>query len=133
MVTLIWFLLSLFGVCVFNWWPMLIEALVLLILTAVVTLGHPGQWASYFMLTMAGFLAFALGKLFCGLTLSPLWLVAAPVWSVVALVIPGGYTIGVLVLKQLGVMTLPTWIFWVALAVDAFSLNQIVKRFLKKE
>lgn len=132
MVTIIWLILSLVGVCSFSWWPVLVEALVLLILTAVVTLGHPGEWASFFMVTMGGFAVFAALKLFCGLSLSPLWLAAAPVWNLAALVIPGGYTIGAIVLSKMGMMSLPTWIFMVALLIDSFSLNQVLKHIFEK-
>ena len=132
MVTIIWLILSLVGVCSFSWWPVLVEALVLLILTAVVTLGHPGEWASFFMVTMGGFAVFAALKLFCGLSLSPLWLAAAPVWNLAALVIPGGYTIGAIVLSKMGMMSLPTWIFMVALLIDSFSLNQVLKYIFEK-
>ena len=62
MVTIIWLILSLVGVCSFSWWPMLIEALVLLILTAVVTLGHPEKRAFFFMVTMGGICRFCGGK-----------------------------------------------------------------------
>ena len=132
MVTIIWLILSLVGVCSFSWWPVLVEALVLLILTAVVTLGHPGEWASFFMVTMGGFAVFAALKLFCGLSLSPLWLAAAPVWNLAALVIPGGYTIGAIILSKMGMMSLPTWIFMVALLIDSFSLNQVLKYIFEK-
>lgn len=132
MVTIIWLILSFVGVCSFSWWPVLVESLVLLILTAVVTLGHPGEWASFFMVTMGGFAVFAALKLFCGLSLSPLWLAAAPVWNLAALVIPGGYTIGAIVLSKMGMMSLPTWIFMVALLIDSFSLNQILKHIFEK-
>ena len=132
MVTIIWLILSLVGVCSFSWWPVLVESLVLLILTAVVTLGHPGEWASFFMVTMSGFAVFAALKLFCGLSLSPLWLAAAPVWNLAALVIPGGYTIGAIVLSKMGMMSLPTWIFMVALLIDSFSLNQVLKHIFEK-
>lgn len=132
MVTIIWLILSLVGVCSFSWWPVLVEALVLLILTAVVTLGHPGEWASFFMVTMGGFAVFAALKLFCGLSLSPLWLAAAPVWNLAALVIPGGYTIGAIILSKMGMMSLPTWIFMVALLIDSFSLNQVLKHIFEK-
>ena len=132
MVTIIWLILSFVGVCSFSWWPVLVESLVLLILTAVVTLGHPGEWASFFMVTMGGFAVFAALKLFCGLSLSPLWLAAAPVWNLAALVIPGGYTIGAIVLSKMGMMSLPTWIFMVALLIDSFSLNQVLKYIFEK-
>ncbi len=132
MVTIIWLILSFVGVCSFSWWPVLVESLVLLILTAVVTLGHPGEWASFFMVTMGGFAVFAALKLFCGLSLSPLWLAAAPVWNLAALVIPGGYTIGAIVLSKMGMMSLPTWIFMVALLIDSFSLNQVLKHIFEK-
>ena len=132
MVTIIWMILSLVGVCSFSWWPVLVESLVLLILTAVVTLGHPGEWASFFMVTMGGFAVFAALKLFCGLSLSPLWLAAAPVWNLAALVIPGGYTIGAIVLSKMGMMSLPTWIFMAALLIDSFSLNQVLKHIFEK-
>ena len=132
MVTIIWLILSFVGVCSFSWWPVLVESLVLLILTAVVTLGHPGEWASFFMVTMGGFAVFAALKLFCGLSLSPLWLAAAPVWNLDALVIPGGYTIGAIVLSKMGMMSLPTWIFMVALLIDSFSLNQVLKHIFEK-
>ena len=132
MVTIIWLILSFVGVCSFSWWPVLVESLVLLILTAVVTLGHPGEWASFFMVTMGGFAVFAALKLFCGLSLSPLWLAAAPVWNLAALVIPGGYTIGAIIISKMGMMSLPTWIFMVALLIDSFSLNQILKHIFEK-
>lgn len=132
MVTIIWLILSFVGVCSFSWWTVLVESLVLLILTAVVTLGHPGEWASFFMVTMGGFAVFAALKLFCGLSLSPLWLAAAPVWNLAALVIPGGYTIGAIVLSKMGMMSLPTWIFMVALLIDSFSLNQVLKHIFEK-
>ena len=132
MVTIVWLILSLIGVCSFSWWPVLVESLVLLILTAVVTLGHPGEWASFFMVTMGGFAVFAALKLFCGLSLSPLWLAAAPVWNLAALVIPGGYTIGAIVLSKMGMVSLPTWIFMVALLIDSFSLNQVLKHIFEK-
>lgn len=132
MVTIIWLILSFVGVCSFSWWPVLVESLVLLILTAVVTLGHPGEWASFFMVTMGGFAVFAALKLFCGLSLSPLWLAAAPVWNLAALVIPGGYTIGAIILSKMGMMSLPTWIFMAALLIDSFSLNQVLKHIFEK-
>lgn len=132
MVTIIWLILSLVGVCSFSWWPVLVESLVLLILTAVVTLGHPGEWASFFMVTMGGFAVFAALKLFCGLSLSPLWLAAAPVWNLAALVIPGGYTIGAIILSKMDMMSLPTWIFMAALLIDSFSLNQVLKHIFEK-
>ena len=132
MVTIIWLILSFVGVCSFSWWPVLVESLVLLILTAVVTLGHPGEWASFFMVTMGGFAVFAALKLLCGLSLSPLWLAAAPVWNLAALVIPGGYTIGAIILSKMGMMSLPTWIFMAALLIDSFSLNQILKHIFEK-
>ena len=132
MVTIIWLILSFVGVCSFSWWPVLVESLVLLILTAVVTLGHPGEWASFFMVTMGGFAVFAALKLFCGLSLSPLWLAAAPVWNLAALVIPGGYTIGAIVLSKMDMMSLPTWIFMAALLIDSFSLNQVLKHIFEK-
>ena len=132
MVTIIWLILSFVGVCSFSWWPVLVVSLVLLILTAVVTLGHPGEWASFFMVTMGGFAVFAALKLFCGLSLSPLWLAAAPVWNLAALVIPGGYTIGAIILSKMGMMSLPTWIFMVALLIDSFSLNQVLKHIFEK-
>ena len=132
MVTIIWLILSFVGVCSFSWWPVLVESLVLLILTAVVTLGHPGEWASFFMVTMGGFAVFAALKLFCGLSLSPLWLAAAPVWNLAALVIPGGYTIGAIILSKMDMMSLPTWIFMVALLIDSFSLNQVLKHIFEK-
>ena len=132
MVTITWLILSFVGVCSFSWWPVLVESLVLLILTAVVTLGHPGEWASFFMVTMGGFAVFAALKLFCGLSLSPLWLAAAPVWNLAALVIPGGYTIGAIILSKMGMMSLPTWIFMVALLIDSFSLNQVLKHIFEK-
>lgn len=132
MVTIIWLILSFVGVCSFSWWPVLVESLVLLILTAVVTLGHPGEWASFFMVTMGGFAVFAALKLFCGLSLSPLWLAAAPVWNLAALVIPGGYTIGAIILSKMDMMSLPTWIFMAALLIDSFSLNQVLKHIFEK-
>ena len=124
MVTLIWFILSLVGVCSFSWWPVLIES----VLAAVICGMNGGDSKGGALLAnvFLGFVPFAGYKLFCGLTLSPWWLIAAPFWNFIAIVLPGGYTLSGILLERYGLMTMPTWVLVVSVVLDVLSLLAIV-------
>lgn len=125
MVSLVWFILSLAGVCRFSWWPVLIESVLYMIVGSVSSSGG-GRGGAILGTVTAGFVPFAAYKLFCGLTLSPWWMLAAPVWNIVALVVPGGYTISGILLERYGFMTMPTWVLVVSVVLDVLFLIGII-------
>ncbi|MBM6869494.1 hypothetical protein H7U37_07715 [Pseudoflavonifractor phocaeensis] len=125
MVTIVWLILSLAGVCGFSWWPVLIESILYMIVGSVSS-SDGGRGGAILGVVMAGFAPFAAYKLFCGLTLSPWWMLAAPVWNFVALVVPGGYTISGILLERYGFMTLPTWVLVVSVVLDVLFLIGII-------
>ena len=127
MVTIVWLILSLIGVCSFSWWPVLIESLLFML----IGLAGPSDGGSKFMavigLVMAGVFPFAAFKLFCGLNLSLWWLIAAPFWNVIAAAVPGGYTISAIFMERYGWMTvLPTWMLVVLILLDILYLVGII-------
>lgn len=121
MVTIVWLILSLIGVCSFSWWPVLIESFLLAILLSMG--GKPGLLLANLV---AGLIPFSAFKLFCGLNLSLWWLIAAPFWNLIAAVVPGGYTISAILLERYEFMTLPTWMLVVLIIVDILCLISIV-------
>lgn len=122
MVSLVWFILSLLGVCRFSWWPVLIESILAYIYGLIGNVDGGNNGAVIILLIGSGFMPFAVYKLFCGLTLSPWWLLAAPFWNIIALAFPGGYTISGILLEKYGLMTMPTWVLVVSVILDAVYL-----------
>lgn len=122
MVTIVWLILSLIGVCSFSWWPVLIESFLLAILLSMG--GKPGLLLANLV---AGLIPFSAFKLFCGLNLSLWWLIAAPFWNVIAAAVPGGYTISAIFMERYGWMTvLPTWMLVVLILLDILYLVGII-------
>ena len=126
MVTIVWLILSLIGVCSFSWWPVLIESLLFMLIGLAGASDGGSKFMAVIGLVMAGVFPFAAFKLFCGLNLSLWWLIAAPFWNVIAAAVPGGYTISAILLERYEFMTLPTWMLVVLIIVDILCLISIV-------
>ena len=126
MVTIVWLILSLIGVCSFSWWPVLIESLLFMLIGLAGASDGGSKFMAVIGLVMAGVFPFAAFKLFCGLNLSLWWLIAAPFWNLIAAAVPGGYTISAILLERYEFMTLPTWMLVVLIIVDILCLISIV-------
>lgn len=127
MVTIVWLILSLIGVCSFSWWPVLIESLLFMLIGLAGASDGGSKFMAVIGLVMAGVFPFAAFKLFCGLNLSLWWLIAAPFWNVIAAAVPGGYTISAIFMERYGWMTvLPTWMLVVLILLDILYLVGII-------
>lgn len=123
MVSVVWLILHLLGVCSFSWWPVLIESFLLTILFSF----SSGRVGLVLANVVAGLIPFSAFQLFCGLNVSLWWIIASPFWNLAALVVPGGYTISAMLMKRFGwIATLPTWMLVVLIIVDVGSLAVIV-------
>lgn len=105
MVSVIWFILSLFDVCSFSWWPVFIEGIILfLVFTICYTNSDDLVWG-FLSVFNCGVFVFAALKLFCDLTISPWWILLAWLWFLLALIIPGGLTFTYLWFDHLNIIT----------------------------
>ena len=122
MVMLVWWILSLFGVCEFTWLPVLIDfGLGGLYMCFAGTTGESG-FQSFFGEVALGFASFACGKCFYSLTISGWWMLLAPVWLMIAILVPGGFTITNILFNKFNLITLPTWGLVVGIVVDVIGL-----------
>lgn len=120
MIMLVWWILSLFGVCEFTWLPVMIDCGLSTLCMVFST--DDSYAANVTALLPAGVGIFALCKHFLALDASGWWLLLSPVWLVVAFFVPGGYTITNLVLSHHGIMALPTWVLIVGIVADVITL-----------
>lgn len=122
MIMLVWWILSLFGVCEFTWLAVVIDLSVSTVLSMPSIDEGPVPTP---LLTMSGAI-FAVCKHFLSLSISGWWILAAPVWFVLAAFIPGGFTITNLLLSHFGLMALPTWAFVVGIVGDVGMLIALI-------
>ena len=127
MVSFVWFILSLFDVCTFSWWPVLIEFSVYALCGCISMCftDDPGENAMAVVECM-GSVIFAFAKLFLGLSISNWWYLPSGLWFILALIVPGGFTITNLVFSHYGWMELPTWVFVVGIVVDALEVIMVI-------
>ncbi len=127
MVTLVWFVLSLFHVCSFSWIPLLIEGFFLLIWSCkrVIDQDDSNMPVIYFIVAL-GAIVFSFYKLFFHLNISPWWLLLAPLAATLIVFFPGGFTIAGLVLSKVGLMTFPTWGLVVSIIADVIMLILLI-------
>ncbi|MGN0115122.1 MAG: hypothetical protein ACI396_07315 [Acutalibacteraceae bacterium] len=133
MVMLVWWILSLFGVCSFTWLPVFIDAIIVALSSAVHYSSASEDedllseliWVSITL----GIAAFAFYKFFFGLTISAWWILAAPIAIIIIFFVPGGFTITNLLFKYFGLMTLPTWGFIVGIVIDVFTVIALIISF----
>ena len=105
MVTLVWFILSLFKVCSFSWWPVFIEGIIAVFVFAIGSDSDGAVLTGPASIFSMGVVAFAGLKLFCGLTISPWWMLIAGIWLFIAVFFPGGFTLTYLWFDHLNVIT----------------------------
>lgn len=122
MVSIIWFILSLFDVCSFSWWPVFIEGIILFFASGFVYVLNEDIVSGALSVFYCGAFVFAALKLFCGLTISPWWILLAWLWFVLALIVPGGLSITYLWFNHLNIITYSKWQLIFLIIVDAIFL-----------
>lgn len=121
MVTLVWWILSLFGICEFTWLPVFADAVCTVYLDMREMPSENG--ATLTSLSIAtGVAYFAFLKYFLGLTLSAWWVLASPIAFIIAFIVPGGFTIVNLLFQHFGWIQLPTWALIIGIVIDVLSL-----------
>ncbi len=131
MVMLVWYILSLFGVCSFTWLPVFIDTL----LTAFICGAQQDNdsFLNNCLCTVClGLSGFAFYKFFFALSISGWWAFASPIAMLIVLLFPGGFTIVNLLFKHFGLMTLPTWGLIVGIVLDVLMLIFILADWISK-
>lgn len=124
MVMLVWFILSLCGVCDFTWLPVFIDAILAAILLAAKEENNFGK--DLLCIAAVGVASFAFYKFFFDLAISSWWILLSPIAGVVVMLFPGGYTIANYLFKNFGLMNLPTWGLIVGIVLDVIFLVIII-------
>lgn len=129
MLTLVWWVLSLFKVCTLTWLPVFIDAAILSVLLFA-GMGDNDEEPipkSLVLLATFGVAVFAFLKFFCCLSFSGWWVLSSAVLGIIALLFPGGFTIMNLLFKFLKLMILPTWVLIVGIVLDVIILILKIK------
>ena len=129
MVTLVWFILRLFGICEFSWIPVLIDgaALTFICLPGV----NDSTLSTLLSVIGAGLMIFAFYKRFFHLTLSAWWILITPFIFSLAAILPGGTTIMNLLFRRWGWISLPTWGLVVSIVLDVLFLIGCIMEILE--
>lgn len=120
MVMLVWFILSLCGVCDFTRLPVFIDAILAAILLAAKEENNLGR--DLLCIAAVGVASFAFYKFFFDLAISAWWILISPIATFVVMLFPGGLTIVNYLFKNFGLMNLPTWGLIVGIVLDVISL-----------
>lgn len=120
MVMLVWFILSLCGVCDFTWLPVFIDAILAAILLAAKEENNLGR--DLLCIVAVGVAGFAFYKFFFDLAISALWILISPIATFVVMLFPGGFTIANYLFKNYELMNLPTWGLIVGIVLDVIFL-----------
>lgn len=118
MVMLVWWILSLCGVCEFTWLPVVIDIGISMFF-AMITEENALIW-------LFGPFIFALCKVCMPFNLSGWWILLSPVWFVLAFLVPGGFTITNIIFNNLGFMDVPTWAMVVSIISDIVTLGAVI-------
>lgn len=134
MVSLVWFVLSLFGVCQFSWIPLFIESIIAMFVYVTKTSQSTNTfWSSQESVIYFGIMLFSFCKMTFDLSISSWWILVSPIWFEVALFIPGGFTITSILFNKYGLMNVPVWGLIVSVLVDISILILIVVDFSQKK
>ena len=125
MVMLVWWILSLFGVCEFTWLPVLADALLVGFYGTSIW-GNDSTLSPLSSDAAFGIAYFAFLKHYFGLSLSTWWLLAFPIVFLVAFLFPGGFTILNLLFQHFGWMQLPTWGLIASIVADVLTLVYMI-------
>ena len=81
-----------------------------------------------------GFAVFFAAKLFCNLSISYWWLLLSPVWFVVAVLLPGAFTLTNWIFSSiLGVMQAPLWVYIVGIVFDIIGFIRVIYRIAERK
>lgn len=127
MVMLVWWILSLFGVCNFGWLPVMIDAIITSVaVLAYSTTKNDDSLESFVAVPLIGIALYSFSAQFLSLSL-PFWCVfISPVWFFIACLLPGGFTITNIILKSLEIMLLPMWVYIIGGLADAIILALMI-------
>ena len=123
MVMIVWFILSLFGVCQFSWIPVMIDAAVSSLVLLINSRQKNDNYTTDVLCEITiGIAVFAFYKVFCGLAISGWWILLSPIAIFVMLLVPGGITIVNLIFKSNGLISLPAWVLIIGIILDLLML-----------
>lgn len=126
MVMLVWWILSLFGICEFTWLVVAIDFFLGIFLYCINGVVTESTGLLTIGLGSIGCCLFAVCKFFFGLTLNGWWILLAPVWLAIAAFLPGGFTLTNYLLQKFGLMTVPLWVYIVGAVVDVFYFVALI-------
>ena len=133
MVSFVWYSLSLLGACTFPIWVMFIEGIVLEI--SFITFGSrvKAEWVqTVWHLSGFGYIFYSGAVLFHGLSINGWFFLLAPLWFAIAFIVPGGFTITLLVLSATGFMDVTPWLWASHALVDLICIVIRVRGFIKR-
>ena len=139
MVSIVWFILSLFKVCAFTWLPVLIESIILSFIIGTKQAKGDDLLQNIAVIALTGISIFAFQKFFFNLSVSNWWIIAyALLGGIFIVILPGGFTASNLILKHFGLMQLPTWGLIVGIVLDIIFIGvvfvpMIIQRKEKRE
>lgn len=139
MVSIVWFILSLFKVCAFTWLPVLIESIILSFIIGTKQAEGDDLLQNIAVIALTGISIFAFQKFFFNLSVSNWWIIAyALLGGIFIVILPGGFTASNLILKHFGLMQLPTWGLIVGIVLDIIFIGvvfvpMIIQRKEKRE
>ena len=139
MVSIVWFILSLFKVCAFTWLPVLIDSIILSFTIGDKQAEGDDLLQNIAVIALTGISIFAFQKFFFNLSVSNWWIIAyALLGGIFIVILPGGFTASNLIFKHFGLMHLPTWGIIVGIVIDIFFIGvvfvpMIVQRKEKRE
>mgnify|MGYP000162807515 CR=1 FL=1 len=139
MVSIVWFILSLFKVCAFTWLPVLIDSIILSFIIGNKQAKGDDLLQNIAVIALTGISIFAFQKFFFNLSVSNWWIIAyALLGGIFIVILPGGFTASNLILKHFGLMQLPTWGLIVGIVLDIIFIGvvfvpMIVQRKEKRE
>jgi len=122
-VILVWWILSLLGVCSFNPWIALIADS---IISIIVLIFSTDEATSSIGIIFPGIATFAICKQFFSLSISGWWILLSPLWFNLALIFPGGFTLTNYLLNKYSLMIIPTWVTVIGIIADILLLALII-------
>lgn len=129
MITIIYFILTFLGVLPFTWWVPFIDGIVETFIVGGLQddTTAPGIVSSYITV---GIIFFSFYKLFCSLTLHPVFILLTGIVVLITFFVPGGFTIFNLLLVHFGYIFLPTWVLILGIVADVLTLVLVLYVFL---
>ena len=134
MVSLVWFILSLCYLCEFSWWPVFIEGIIVFIASTISYSVSNNTNTSVGLLSVfdIGVFTFAAMKLFCGLTISPWWMLISFLILFIAILFPGGLSLTYLLFYHLNIITFSKGELIFLIVVDALIFIAMIWGIIEK-